>query len=224
MKNIDYMKAGIKEEEGEVRDESGKHKVYPGPKTKKPHVGWGHLLGQEQSEEELAAMGLDEELDDWWQFTITDEVSEALLDIDIQDAIEGLHPTKRLDGWTEEQLEELDPERYVALINMAFQMGGYGVRKKFPSFMKAVKAEDWDRAADEMMWSNGLKKQRRSQWWNDSWERCELMAEKMRNGTVAKIASPDPEYYDPEKHSDDANTLIAEIREKLNKLEEMLDS
>ena len=64
MNNLEYLKAGIREEEGEKRDDSGYHIVYPGPKTKKPHIGWGHLLGQEQSPEELEAMGLDESLED----------------------------------------------------------------------------------------------------------------------------------------------------------------
>ena len=181
--NLEYLKSMIKEEEGEVRNDEGFHVVYPGPKTKKPHIGWGHLLGQEQSEAELNAMQLQESLDDdWWGFTIDDASAEELLDIDIQDAIESLHPTGRLDGWTEDELEELDPERYVALISMAFQMGGYGVRSKFPSFMKAVKSEDWQRASDEMMWSNGLIKQKRSQWWKDSPTRCEEMADKMLHG------------------------------------------
>ena len=218
MNNLEYLKRGIKHEEGEKRDDDGNHIVYPGPKTKKPHIGWGHLLGQEQSEEELEAMGLEEPLEDWWGFTITDEIAERLLDIDIGDAIESLHPTKRLDGWTEEQLEELDPERYVALINMAFQMGGYGVRKKFPSFMKAVKAEDWDRAADEMMWSNGLKKQKRSQWWHDSSERCELMAEKMRSGSIAKNKAPENEkavQILPDAQLDRIESMCADILDQL---------
>ena len=143
------------------------------------------LLGQEQTDAELAAMGLEDELEDWTGFTVTREQGEALLDIDIQDAVESLHPTKRYPGWTEEELESLDTERFIALMSMAFQLGGHGVRSKFPSFVKAVKEEDWDRAADEMLWSNGLRQERRSQWYKDTPHRCQEMADKMRNGTVA---------------------------------------
>ena len=174
-----------------TRDEEGwRDTTYPGPKTGKPHIAYGHLLSQEQSEAELKAMGLEDELEDWTGFTVTKEQGELLLDIDIEDEIEGLHPTKRYTGWTEDELDALDPERYIALISMAFQLGGHGVRSKFPSFVKAVKAEDWDRAADEMLWSNGLLKQKRSQWYVDSPDRAQLMSDKMRNGTIVKMATP----------------------------------
>ena len=35
-----------------------------------------------------------------------------------------------------------------------------------------------------MLWSNGLKKQRRSAWYKQTPDRCQEMADKMRNGTV----------------------------------------
>lgn len=175
----------IRQEEGEKRNNDGLHIVYPGPKTKLPHIAYGHLLGQQQSEEELEAMGLEDEPEDWFTcgLTLTDDQAEKLLEIDIQDEMEGLHPTKRYPGFTEKELESLDPERFIALINMAFQLGGPGVRMKFPSFVRAVHAEDWDRAADEMLYSNGVLKQKRSQWYIDTPARCQAMADKMRNGS-----------------------------------------
>ena len=116
-----------------------------------------------------------------------------LLDIDIDDAIESLAPT-----WEPEELEAWDPERFIALLAMTFQIGGFGVQRKFPSFVKAVQDEDWDRAADEMMWSNGLKKQRRSTWWKQTSERCEEMADRMRTGHSRNISqlNNDPEQVD----------------------------
>ena len=182
--NIEALKIEIREDEGVKKDEDGFHIVYPGPKTKKPHVAYGHLLGQEQNDDELAVMNLLDEPDDWFTcgLKLTDGQAESLLDIDIYDAIEGLHPSKRHPGWTEEELEELDPQRFIALINMAFQLGGPGVRMKFPSFVGAVKSEDWERAADEMLWSNGETKERRSQWYKDTPQRCQMMADKMRYG------------------------------------------
>lgn len=179
MNNKEELKKEVREDEGL------KLETYPGPKTKKPHIGYGHLLGQAQHEDELEAMGLDDELDDWTGFTITKEQAELLLDIDVNDVVEGLESTKKYPGWTEEELDELDSERYIALMSMAFQLGAPGVRQKFPSFVKAVKEQDWNRAADEMLWSNGLKKQRRSQWYKDTPPRCETMAKRMRFGLMS---------------------------------------
>lgn len=215
MSNLEALKKEIREEEGEKRNGDGFHIVYPGPKTKKPHIAWGHLLGQQQSEEELAAMGLEDEPEDWFAcgLTLTDEQAEELLDIDIQDEIEGLHPTKRYPGFTDEELEALDPERFIALINMAFQLGGPGVRMKFPSFVKAVHAEDWDRAADEMLWSNGLLKQKRSQWYIDTPDRCQLMSDKMRNGSSSESTGVAPLTVDLSTVSNEE--LMAELSRRL---------
>ena len=162
-----------------VEDEGIKLKTYPGPVTGEPHTGIGHLLSQAQSDEELEIMGLDEELDDWYELEITEDQAYKLLDVDINDAIESLAPT-----WTPQELDEMDGERYIALLSMAFQVGGFGVQRKFPSFVKAVKAQDWDRASKEMLWSNGLKMKRRSAWYKQTPTRCQAMADRMRHGTI----------------------------------------
>ena len=46
-------------------DEGFEDTTYPGPVTGLPHIGFGHLLGQEQTDEELQILGLDDELGDW---------------------------------------------------------------------------------------------------------------------------------------------------------------
>ena len=50
-------------------------------------IGVGHLLSAEQSERELEAMGLEDELDDWEGFTLTDKQVDDLLVIDIDDTL-----------------------------------------------------------------------------------------------------------------------------------------
>ena len=50
--------------------------------------------------------------------------------------------------------------------------------------VEAVKSGDWDRAADEMLWGNGLKKQRRSKWYKQTPNRCQDAADKMRHGST----------------------------------------
>ena len=179
--NREILKAEVRSDEG--FDDT----TYPGPVTGLPHIGYGHLLSEEQTDEELQAMGLDDELEDWTGHKISVEQAERLLDIDIDDAMESLSPT-----WTVADLEALDTERFIALMSMAYQMSGYKIQKKFPSFVKAMKEGDYDRAADEMLWSNGLRKERRSAWYQQTPERCQEMADRMRNGTEA-VESPESE-------------------------------
>lgn len=178
-KNREALKAVLRADEG------FEDTAYPGPTTGLLHIGYGHLLQQEQSDEELGILGLDDELDDWTGFKINVDQAERLLDRDIEDAIESLAPT-----WSPDELEQLDPERYTALICMSFQMSGFKIQKGFPSFVSAVKSEDWDRAADEMLFSNGLRKERRSAWYKQTPGRCQEMADRMRNGTVVEVAEP----------------------------------
>lgn len=143
------------------------------------HIGIGHLLDIEQSDAELDVMGLEDELHEWAGFSITEEQAYALLEIDINDAIESLHPT-----FTADELFTVEPARFIAIISMSFQVGGYGVQKKFPSFVKAFKEQDWQRASDEMLWSNGLKKQRHSAWHKQTPGRCEESAKMMLTGLM----------------------------------------
>ena len=86
------------------KDEGFKNKTYPGPVTGEPHIGYGHLLGQQQTDDELEVMGLDDELPDWTGFEITVEEAEQLLNIDIDDAIESLAPT-----WEAEESRGIRP-------------------------------------------------------------------------------------------------------------------
>ena len=140
------------------------------------HIGWGHCLDQEQSEAELGAMDLEDELDEWEGLKLSVAQCEALLKIDIDDAL-----ADALTIFTEEQLNALNPARWAVLISMFFQMGAGGVRK-FQSFITAVVTSDWDRAADEMLWSNGLRKKRRSAWYKQTPGRCQEAADAMRHG------------------------------------------
>ena len=183
--------------------------TYPGPVTGEPHIAYGHFLGQDQTETELEILGLEEDLDDWEGFTITKEQAEALLLEDIQDAIESLAPK-----FTEDELMALDPQRFIALISMSFQMGGYKIQRGFPSFVAAIKNEDWDRAADEMMWSNGLKKQKRSAWYQQTPDRCQEMSDKMRHGSKTP-QSDGTEENDIDLSSVSNENLLGELRRRL---------
>ena len=183
------------------------------------HIGYGHCLDQEQADRELDVMGLDDELDDWSTLELSDEQCEELLAIDVQDALDDA-----LGVFTQDQLDALNPARWCAIISMIFQMGGGGLRK-FPSFIKAVLGGDWDRAADEMLWSNGLKKQRRSAWYKQTKERCQEAADAMRVGYFAAYErAPDLPRETPANELTGVadNGLIAQLRVIVDELERRL--
>lgn len=52
-----------------------------------------------------------------------------------------------------------------ALCDLIFNMGAGKIQKGFPSFVRAVSAKDWQRAADEIKYSNGQKKDKLSDYW-----------------------------------------------------------
>ena len=159
-------------EEGEKRNADGNH--YAHLVDEKWHIGHGHLLDAEQSPEELDVMKLDDELDDWENFTISDAQADMLFIIDVADARDGA-----LISFTKKELDALDDARWVVVLSMCYQMGSVS---KFKSFIKHVKAGEWHKAADEMRWSNGETKQRRSAWYKKTPERCEEAAEAMVKG------------------------------------------
>ena len=167
-----------------VKEEGCELVAYLEKKSQKMHVGYGHLLEQEQTNDELAVLELEDELDDWTGFTITQDQADKLLNVDISDAIVSLAP-----AFTPEELEELDEARYIALLSMSFQLGGYGVQR-FTSMVEAIQEEDWERAADEMIWRDATKKIKRSAWYTQTTDRCLAASEAMRTGSFGVTEIP----------------------------------
>lgn len=165
----ELLRAEIVEEEGE---EEEAYKDSEGLWT----VGIGHLLDDDQSPEELAILGLDDELDDWEGFKINKEQMDKLFDLDVQTAIDDLSPS-----FVPEDLAHLNDVRYAVIVSMSFQMGGPRVRK-FKNFIKAVKRQDWERASLEMVYANPDTK-RRSRWYTQTPDRCQRAADAMRTGS-----------------------------------------
>ena len=139
-------------------------------------IAIGHNLEIDQTEEELAILGLEDELEDWEGFTITEAQAFELFDLDVEEAINDLYP-----AFTDEDIAKLNETRTAVLISMVFQMGGAGVRK-FKNFVQAVKTEDWDTAAAEMIYANP-KVKRHSRWYTQTPERCQRAAAAMRTGS-----------------------------------------
>ena len=139
-------------------------------------IAIGHNLETDQTEEELSILGLDDELEDWEGFAITEAQAFELFDLDVEEAINDLYP-----AFTSEDIARLNATRYAVLVSMVFQMGGAGVRK-FKNFVKAVKTEDWDTAALEMIYANP-KVKRHSKWYLQTPDRCQRAADAMRTGS-----------------------------------------
>lgn len=142
-------------------------------------IAIGHNLEIDQTEEELAVLGLEDELEDWEGFTITEQQAFELFDLDVEEAVNDLYP-----AFTDEDIAKLNETRYAVLISMVFQMGGAGVRK-FKNFVQAVKTEDWDTAAEEMIYANP-KVKRHSRWYTQTPERCQRAAVAMRTGSFER--------------------------------------
>ena len=216
---IDALKEHIRKDEGCPKNKDSEIVAYFEEVSEMWHIAYGHLLDTEQSIRELKAMGLDDELDNWEGFIITEEQAEELLNIDIDDALTMLKLS-----FDESELEKLDTVRFISLFSMSYQLGSV---VKFPAMVSAIKREDWDRAADEMLWSCGVKKTKRSQWYKDTPKRCQKMADAMRWGTwegepkaiqQKPVENPDRE----ELTNDETFTkVIGEMREGLNELESL---
>ena len=142
MKNIDRVKDDLKRHEGVVlqvyRDSVGL-----------PTVGVGHLVRPEDN----LQVGQ----------TITPEQCEALLEKDMQSAIQGC---ERLFPDFNEMREELQ----LILANMMFNLGPERLAG-FKKFLAAVKERDYQQAADEMM---------DSQWYRQVKKRGEELVTRMR--------------------------------------------
>ena len=137
-------------------------------------VGIGHLLN-EQDDAELAILGLEDEPESWDGFVITDTQCYELLRHDINETYQRL-----LISFSESELEALDSKRFLSVFNMAYQLGSVS---GFPSFVKAVKAGDYDRASKEMLFRDGSVCKVNSRWYKQTPKRCQRMADLMLMGS-----------------------------------------
>ena len=140
------------------------------------HIGIGHNLEIDQTDEELEILG---EFDDPSQVKLTDEEARALFSIDVDDALDDVAVI-----FGQDELEELGETRRAIILSMVFQMGGAGVRK-FKNFVSAVKMGEFATAADEMLYAN-VEVKRHSAWYKQTPERCQRAADAMRVGYFAQ--------------------------------------
>ena len=200
-----------------LTDEEGlKLEVYLDSVKKLPHIGIGHNLALEQSEEELAILGPSYNENDHDNFTITEQQAHDLFDLDVEEAINDIFPF-----FTHEQLNDLGETRRAIIIEMTFQMGG-GSLRKFKKFKEAILQENWEAAAHEMV-TGSLGGP--SKWLQQTKDRCLSAAEAMKVGYFVEYmdSPPLPKETKPNELTgiEDAE-LIAHIRKVADELERRL--
>ena len=160
------------------------------------HIGIGHNLDIEQSEEELEILG---EYDDPSKLVlVTQDDANALFDIDVADALDDIQPT-----FTPAELEELGEVRRAVILSMVFQVGGAGFRK-FKNFIAAVKYGDFETAAVEMMDSLAARQT------PARWERA---SEAMRTGVFDKYQVANLSNYSDAEIKAEYETRFGEVEE-----------
>ncbi len=166
------------------------------------HIGIGHNLEIEQTEEELAILG-NYSMDTVHTLSLTEEQCYALFDIDVADALEDVQPT-----FMPDELEALGETRRAVILSMVFQVGGAGFRK-FKKFIAAVKDRDFRTASIEMMDSLAAKQT------PARWERASYA---MREGYFKEYANAPTEIPQDTPLGNLSNDdLLAEIERRLKK-------
>ena len=164
-----------------IDEEGCKLEAYKDSEKKLWHIGIGHNLEIDQTDEELEVLTeYDEE--NLSELTITDQQAHTLFDIDVQDAIEDVYPF-----FTPEQLETLGETRRAIILSMVFQMGG-GTIRKFKNFKRALLDSDWEKAAHEMVTGS---KGGPSRWLKQTPKRCQRAADAMKVGYFARYEPVD---------------------------------
>ncbi|MFT3764151.1 MAG: glycoside hydrolase family protein [Minicystis sp.] len=104
-----------------------------------PTIGIGFNLDRDDAREKIEALGYD--------FDQVYAGNQSITDADAQSLFAGDQATAESTArsWFP-NFDTMSADRQKALTDMAFNMGSW---KKFPNFVKAVKAEDWETAAKE---------------------------------------------------------------------------
>jgi len=107
--------------------------------------------------------------------SITDDMAERLLTQDIADAE---HACRILFI----PFDVISENRHDACVDLVFNLGAGKIKKGFPSFLAAVNRMDWERAADELQYADGLKKDKLSGYWVQVGNRAKEIVSMIREG------------------------------------------
>lgn len=163
-------------------------------------IGIGHLLEDEQSDEELEIIGSEDVQ------SITMEQAEKLFELDTEDVLEDM---PRL--FTEEEWDSFDAVRQCVIISQLFQCGCPRLRK-FKKMITAIKEGDWETAAKESLDSRAAKQ---------TPQRWERQADMLQYGADGKTEDVEDDYED-DYEDDPCDISLASINSKLDKILELL--
>jgi len=107
--------------------------------------------------------------------SITEAMAERLLNISITNATDdcrAIYPG----------FDKLSEPRRFGLIDFMFNLGVTKILHKFPAFYSAACHHDWNRAADEMQYTDGLKKDQLSDYWKQTKGRAVEIVGMIREG------------------------------------------
>ena len=126
-------------------------------------IGWGHTDGVTADSPDITEVqGRDLFVGDWGE--ARSEMFNLLRQRRIQPA-------------------SINDVRLCALVEMCFQLGP---PHDFPAMLRAVRRRDWERAAAEMLYSDGSTRSgKRSDWWYETPDRCMRLAELVETGEDA---------------------------------------
>lgn len=130
-------------------------------------IGIGHLVSKE-SEFSIAVATLDSSIGRSTNGIITDIEAQTLFQSDVAKAKSSLSQYG-----LGSLLNNLDPVRQAALINMSFQLGAHGVAN-FKNSMALLARGEWEAAANEL---------KNSTWYRQTTNRATRVIETFRTGT-----------------------------------------
>jgi len=106
---------------------------------------------------------------------ITEDMADRLLAISTETATDNCRDMF-------DDFDQLSENRRAGLVDLVFNMGVTKLIKGFPSFYRAVCEGDWNRAADELMFANGLTKDRLSDYYKQVGDRAIEVVRLIREG------------------------------------------
>ena len=136
-----------------------------------PTIGVGFNLQRRDAAPKIESFGLSYESVLLGQVSLSDTQIATLLDGDIETAIDKI--VRRLFP----NFDSIDTARQVILVDLAFNMG-YSRLSQFVNTIAAINAEDWEKAADELM---------DSRWYRQVKSRGVRNVEVIRTGVLPEV-------------------------------------
>jgi GH24 family phage-related lysozyme (muramidase) len=138
-------------------------------------IGRGHFICDKALVEVLKTLGPGIHL------SITPDLAEALFEEDV------LNATQEMIWLLGAAWPDIVRARKTILVCLSYQLGVEQLRVDFPQFVAAVKRGDWERAAAELLWRDGVTKVDESPYAQQTPARARRYAACLRVGNLGPI-------------------------------------